>query len=1099
MAGYSLCILFVEAEVQPRIELFSGEEDHFSYVVTTIPGSDLSNLHASSLAEEYDVIIIDRRGPSPVCPDQVRDWLTSLEQQDIDVLLLVTQKDPTLIEMLADNGATTSTINYLVEPISPVELSAVTQRLAGQRKKRQFYEETNEVVEQLTVLDALKGPEDSADFLEAAMKKVVTIACRAAVQMFGVKHSGCVKFEWDHASDQPEDHAVIIADFPDLPHGLLVGREIPVKNVPIEERLLLEKKTIEIYDVRAETGLGKIRDLLLGLDIQSMLLIPVLVNGRVVASFSLDSVGKQRRFSPGEIDLCEKLAAQVGLIISKIEKEQEANAMRRAWRAAQEIAQVAAQGHVDKTMQCIVQGITQKLHGEIATLYIYDDDLEVKRFTRRYVDGCDPDNAVEPHKATHNSALGRIIELEGTDSYFSENAASDNTFNGQFVQKEQIKTAFGMRLRYGEQVVGVLFISYRGKKHLAQYEINSFLAFGYQAAVSVKTALLNEQAHRQRQMLDSLYAAGEIYASNSNTDDALTRIVRVAHQAVASQSAGERLVSHLALVQGDQLCFEAAWPPENLALLDGKVNEVCIDPARLKSLAARAVIERKTQLEQDASSIDCYIPCFEGVNAQISVPLWAGETIIGVLTVEKQTPPYITQQDRQILEHLASHATSIIQSSRHLRLVRSLLSAWSRIPRVGSEKNSDRLLLSIADTARDIFSCAQVAIYSYDQDRDAVTLPAVISGEQKVKSTFYQTLLRTPDQRVPVSKLNPTSAIGKLIRGGKNEFAPDVSKNAVLSLSDTVRLEGIQSSAAVLLSIAGKNGELHKLGVLFLNYRHRHEFQVEEQNEIQLFAQSIAYALYNVQVSKELTNMQVYFEEQNWITKSQKCWSEKMSECVGGIQSTVQLIDSDLDFSILDSQVTGEIRSRLKEITEITSDIARITNYPSHGLGMKREPVEINRLVKERVSDIWKREWDNISYVRVAYNHHVETSPEPVHVQVDGEWLRYVIDLVVDIAVDNVQPYDEKAIEVGIIPRPENKLVEVVITDSAPVNEERMVAELERNVQWRVARTIMRSYEGSLEYEPDLSRRGSAYILSLPACDPPAQKQHRAGLLVEVR
>lgn len=1080
MASFSLRILFVEDEAPAVNDIFTSEAERFHIITTSIPPRQIAQLPPRQAAENYDLVVFDRRSSSNACPEYLRHWIHDLLAVNLDVLLLIGCKDSSLDLVLEENNASEATVSYLINPISPFELKMVMHRQEKQRKMKLLLDETNRVATQITLRAAQMGP----DGLEEALAEVVASTCRAAVQIVGVDHSGCVRFEWDEATGHYGDHAVLLADYPIYIDGTNESIEIPVRDVPVEEALLNECKPIAIEDVRTYPGLGPVRDLLLKQNILSTLLVPVVVNGRVVASFSLDSTFGTCQFSSDDIDLCQNLARQAGLTIAKIEKELEAGTMRRAWQAAQRIAQIAAQGNVDETMQCIVNAITHELKGDIATLYIFDDDREVNRFVLRYVDSdCPILDGAEPYLVSDKSSPGRMIRLEGTDHHFSEDAPNDPIFGGAFVQANHIQTSFGMQLRYGSQKMGVMFINYHRRKHFKAYEINSFLAFGYQAAVSIKTALLSQQSNRQRTMLDNLYTADEINPDENTVEEALRRITRVAQETIAGPEGGENAISHIALVQGNQLKFHAAWPPENLDVLNSHSGDVCMDPIHPKSLAAKAVMEGKTLLEQNAAGLDYYIPCFPGFNAQISVPLSIGQAKIGVLTVEKKTPPLITQLDKENLEHLAGHATAAIRASRHLKLVTSLLTAWSRMPLLEGQQDSERLLLSIADVVRETFNCDQVAIYSYDQTRDMVTFPAIISGGKQSESTFYHTLKHAPNQRMAINSLSPNSSIRRLIRSGHNEFAQDARQSSTLKNSNTIKTEGIQSTAAILLKIRGESGDGRTLGVLFLNFCFQRSFQAEEQNEIQLFAQSIAYALYNVQVSQEMAYRQGYFQDQNWLTQSQKCWSDKMDECVDGILSTIQAIHGNLEEITPRVPVLTEIEKKLHDMTTLTSDIDRITHIPNQGLGMRKERVEVNRLVEDRVKAIWKREWDNMSYLKVGDNHHVSRAIDPVYAQVDPEWLRYVIDLVVDIAVDHVSDCAEKSIEVSVVPDPDQQQVKIFILDSHSIaqdDEEKLGQELEQNVQWRVARTILRTYQGELSFEMDEQCRGTLFILELP-------------------
>jgi GAF domain-containing protein len=105
-----------------------------------------------------------------------------------------------------------------------------------------------------------------------------------------------------------------IAEYPELDRKhTTIGTSVRVRGVPEEERLVLEKAPLHIPDVAACEGLEEVRDALLYRDIRSILIMPLVIQDRVIASLSIDMIGQTREFSDEEIELFRQLTNQAAV------------------------------------------------------------------------------------------------------------------------------------------------------------------------------------------------------------------------------------------------------------------------------------------------------------------------------------------------------------------------------------------------------------------------------------------------------------------------------------------------------------------------------------------------------------------------------------------------------------------------------------------------------------------------------------------------------------------------------------------------------------------------------------------------------------------
>ncbi len=138
------------------------------------------------------------------------------------------------------------------------------------------------------------------------LNRVLETACQKAVDLLDVDHSALVLFDSDLESGR------VYAEYPLI---MLRGSRVQLRGVPLEEELITSRSPIRIQDVANEAKLGQVRNLMLKFDIRSSMFVPVINRNRIIGSFSLDSIGKQRLFTDDELALCQILAEQIAVTI----------------------------------------------------------------------------------------------------------------------------------------------------------------------------------------------------------------------------------------------------------------------------------------------------------------------------------------------------------------------------------------------------------------------------------------------------------------------------------------------------------------------------------------------------------------------------------------------------------------------------------------------------------------------------------------------------------------------------------------------------------------------------------------------------------------
>ncbi len=139
-----------------------------------------------------------------------------------------------------------------------------------------------------------------------SLPEVYNETCYAAVRLFEADHSGLVIF------DDQNRWGLVRGEYP--PEYGTKGIRVPIGETPAMQRLLMGE--VLVYDDvnQAQEDLGPTLEIFQRIGIRSIAIIPITQGGKVVGSFSLDSIHHIRRFQTMG-PLCKTLAAQVSVAV----------------------------------------------------------------------------------------------------------------------------------------------------------------------------------------------------------------------------------------------------------------------------------------------------------------------------------------------------------------------------------------------------------------------------------------------------------------------------------------------------------------------------------------------------------------------------------------------------------------------------------------------------------------------------------------------------------------------------------------------------------------------------------------------------------------
>ena len=196
---------------------------------------------------------------------------------------------------------------------------------------------------------------------------LLTIASQKLVENFHIDHSGMLLF------DETDTYGEVMAEYP--PKDAM-GIRLPLKGHAANEQLIETAQPLAIYDAQHDPLMKLSWDVMRNLGIQSILLVPLVVKGRVIGSFSLDSMTTQRHFTTSEIELVQTIASQLAMVIDNARLlERERALIEQELQMAQHIQLSLLPTEVPRIPGLDIAGISQparEVGGDFYNFIIFD-------------------------------------------------------------------------------------------------------------------------------------------------------------------------------------------------------------------------------------------------------------------------------------------------------------------------------------------------------------------------------------------------------------------------------------------------------------------------------------------------------------------------------------------------------------------------------------------------------------------------------------------------------------------------------------------------------------------------------------------------------
>ncbi len=473
--------------------------------------------------------------------------------------------------------------------------------------------------------------------------EILKLTCKAAVEICGVDHSAVVLF------DKNQLKGKVIAEYP--PQDNFVETEIRVKGIPLEERLVYQQQIINIHDLHDCEPLDDVQKKLIGFNIRSVLIVPVVLNGKVIASFSLDMFKRPRIFHPEEIKLLKEFGSQVATAIGKARFVKELSVINRL---GHDIGSAAPMDLDVEQLLALVRTHTGSLM-DVTNFYIALYDEESSRYCFPYhMDEKDDITCIPVAK--FNKSLTDYVRRSKTA------VRVDSRKNRELLEKGEIELVgtparvwLGVPLVARGKVLGVMAIQdYQSENTFDEHDLTVLQTIASQTAIALDNARLFERLQQQRDsQINAMCRISSSIAASVDQDEMFRHILKGVISLIGK--------AHLAEIR---LLNPATGQLEVMAFQGVPIKEIHRKIPVGQGVIGWVARHRSPVLVKDAAGDHRYIPIYDGAGSEIAVPLLKDDELIGVLNIEHIGKSAFDDVDLALAEVIAGFAVVAIKNAR---------------------------------------------------------------------------------------------------------------------------------------------------------------------------------------------------------------------------------------------------------------------------------------------------------------------------------------------------------------------------------------------------------------------------------------------------
>ncbi len=618
---------------------------------------------------------------------------------------------------------------------------------------------------------------------------------------------------------------------------------IPLEANPVVEHVRLAGAPLAIEDAQHDPMLEPVRDVMIGAEVKSILIVPMIVGQNIIGTLSLDAIKARRHFEPEQIELAQTIANQAAVAVQNNRSFEQTVLRTHELEMLFEAGVVTSSTlGLDAVLNVVTEQMFQALEGDTCTIYFWDEInqlLEVGAHTDRRPD------------APLQLALGAPLELSDYPrraqalterDHFIVALQNENDDPNELarLREQGMSSRVVIPLVVREEPIGLVEVQTANPQHI--FSLNAVRlarTMGNQAAIAIENARLQSEAYK---LVEETFALQEVSQRLSQVTVNLDSMYAV-------------LKAQLPTLLKAQGMYVALYDRERqrihypFAMRDGQ-------PEKLRAHALRNdivswVIRNRSSLVAGGSSEFGNLEAVmhreriehweKGLVAYCGVPVAAGDEVYGVLAVRDfHNPNAFNLSDLPVLESVAGQIAATLQKAGLLTELEDRVRA--RTEELAAERDRSETLFRITAELGTTLDVDRVLNQALDMMTRAVG--AEHGTILLIDPTTRQVTHRTYFNRVSTDGANLVDLEARLTEWVMDH--PETLRIADVSADQRWSADGGDSARAVLAAPLIQHEDL--LGLMVLYSTQPATFDEAHQKLTTAAAAQVASAVNNAQL-----------------------------------------------------------------------------------------------------------------------------------------------------------------------------------------------------------------------------------------------------------
>jgi signal transduction histidine kinase len=433
--------------------------------------------------------------------------------------------------------------------------------------------------------------------------EILRTATRKMAEALHVSRATTILF--DHESGVGQ----LVAEYHDLPAETRPAPRIPLQGNPALAQVIANQRALAISDVRSDPLAAGMRDALLNLDVASMLIVPLIVQGTVTGTIILEVVGSQYIFAAEEIDMAEAIANQVSLAVDNYRLHQETQQhLKDVTLLFDTSAALSKALDGEKVLLTTAEQITSALGADACTIATWDREQDALATRLEYL-GDSHESQTKKSRAVYALAdrpsCRRVLNERRPLAFQAD--ATDEDPTAAWMRKKKIRSLLIVPLVVRDEAMGVLeLVQSSESRTFTPTEIalcqtlanqaaatleNAQLIEGVKEADEAKSEFIDFVAHELRQPMTAMqgYAKMLTMGIGGELTDTQTQFVEVISDNVDRMG---KLVNDLL----------------EISRLEAGRTKLRLRPVRLGSVVNETITNTRTEIEARQHTLEVELP-----------------------------------------------------------------------------------------------------------------------------------------------------------------------------------------------------------------------------------------------------------------------------------------------------------------------------------------------------------------------------------------------------------------------------------------------------------------------------------------------------------